>query len=157
MKNNMLTELEKQLEKYLRDFDFAIDWDVKQHRIELSVVLFAENKLNDVIEDEEGVQSEEEVIEFEDSLVLYADDKMQPDDMEYLAVIPFNRKKGMTQGEIQALAQYLADVLVDGQDDLLDFLNDDTIETFELVWNDEAFEEMKQQNKETTMVAYPKY
>lgn len=157
MKNNMLTELEKQLEKYLRDFDFAIDWDVKQHRIELSVVLFAENKLNDVIEDEEGVQSEEEVIEFEDSLVLYADDKMQPDDMEYLAVIPFNRKKGMTQGEIQALAQYLADVLVDGQDDLLDFLNDDTIETFELVWNDEVFEEMKQQNKETTMVAYPKY
>lgn len=157
MKNNMLTELEKQLEKYLGDFDFAIDWDVKQHRIELSVVLFAENKLNDVIEDEEGVQSEEEVIEFEDSLVLYADDKMQPDDMEYLAVIPFNRKKGMTQGEIQALAQYLADVLVDGQDDLLDFLNDDTIETFELVWNDEVFEEMKQQNKETTMVAYPKY
>ena len=157
MKDNMLTELEKQLEKALEEFDFAIDWDVKQHRIEVSVVLFAENKLNDVIEDEEGVQSEEEVIEFEDSLVLYADDKEVPDELEYLAMIPFNRKKGMTKGDITALANYLAEVLVNGQDDLLDFLNDETIETFELVWNDEAFEEMKKNNDETAMVAYPKY
>ncbi|MGX4686859.1 DUF3013 family protein [Vagococcus sp. JNUCC 83] len=157
MKDNMLTELEKQLEKSLGDFDFAIDWDVKQHRIEVSVVLFAENKLNDVIEDEEGTQSEEEVIEFEDSLVLYADDKQTPDELEYLTVIPFNRKKGMTKGDIIALANYLAEVLVNGQDDLLDFLNDETIETFELVWNDAAFEEMKKNNNETAMVAYPKY
>lgn len=49
----------------------------------------------------------------------------------------------MTKGDITALANYLAEVLVNGQDDLLDFLNDETIETFELVWNDEAFEEMK--------------
>lgn len=153
----MLTELEKQLEKALGDFDFAIDWDIRQHRIEVSIVLFAENKLNDVIEDEEGTQSEEEVIEFEDSLVLYADDKEAPDELEYLVAIPFNRKKGMVKGDIKALANYLAEVLVNGQDDLLDFLNDETIETFELVWNDEAFEEAKKNNNETAMVAYPKY
>ncbi len=157
MKDNMLTELEKQLEKSLGDFDFAIDWDVRQHRIEVSVVLFAENKSNDVIEDEEGVQSEEEVIEFEDSLVLYADDKETPDELEYLTVIPFNRKKGMAKEDITALANYLAEVLVNGQDDLLDFLNDETIETFELVWDDAAFEEVKKNNNETAMVAYPKY
>ena len=153
----MLTAIETQLVNKLNDVDFAIDWDVKQHRIEISVVLFAENKLNDVIEDEDGVQSEEEVIEFEDSLVLYADDKEKPDELDYLAVIPFNRKKGMTQGEIVALANYLSEVLVNGQDDLLDFLMDETIETFELIWNEQDFEEMKKNNQDTALVAYPKY
>ena len=157
MKENMLTALETQLLNKLNDVDFAIDWDVKQHRIEISVVLFAENKLNDVIEDEDGVQSEEEVIEFEDSLVLYADDKQEPDELDYLAVIPFDRKKGMTKGEIEALASYLSDVLVNGQDDLLDFLMDETIETFELVWNEEEFAEMKKTYQDTALVAYPKY
>lgn len=156
-KENMLEVLEKELEKQLTDVDFAIDWNPKKHQFEVIVVLFAENKAQESIEDEEGIVSEEEVIEFEDAILFYANGSDVIDKEEYLTTIPFDRKKGLSREWFREFAGFLNDCLIEGQNDLLDFLMDETIETFELKWDEKAFEERVMKIEKNTYVPYPKY
>ena len=68
-KETMLHFLDEQLTKKMSDYEVAIDWDNRNHTIELVFLLFAENKEQWLIDDATGVGSEEEVIEFEDTIV----------------------------------------------------------------------------------------
>lgn len=157
-KENMLTYLEQQLEKKLGNYDFAIDWHTKSHTVEVIVVLYAQNQAEQAIEDTVGTQTEEEVIEFEDSLLLFDPSKSTPPTDDYLAILPFEGKKGLPKQTITAIATYLNDVLTEGESDLMDFLADDEAEIFELNWQAEAFEKILATTKESTdYVAYPKY
>lgn len=156
-KENMLTYLEQQLEKKLGEYDFAIDWNTKSHTVEVIVVLYAQNQGEQAIEDTLGTQTEEEVIEFEDSLLLFDPSKSIPSAGDYLATIPFEGKKGLPKSTINAIATYLNDVLTEGESDLMDFLADDEAEVFELNWQVEAFEKVLAATKPTDYVAYPKY
>lgn len=155
---NMLYFLEAQLEKYLGSYDFAIDWNTKNHTVEIIAVLYAENKSDQVIDDATGVQTEEEIIEFEDSLMLYNPDKFVPEKEAYLTTLPYEGKKGMKKTVLTALAKHLGEVLTEGESDLLDFLADDATETFELNWNASVFEEkLAIANQGNDYVTYPKY
>ncbi|MGY3750066.1 DUF3013 family protein [Vagococcus acidifermentans] len=157
-KENMLTRLERAVEKKLpEDADFAIDWDRKNHTVELIVVLYAANPESQQIEDADGVLSEETVIEFEDSILLYHPEKSVFDAEDYLAVFPYQGKKGLPTAFIDQLAGYLADVVTDGLSDLLDFLADETAEVFELNWQDEEFERRLASADLTDFAAYPNY
>lgn len=156
-KENMLTYLEQQLEKKLGNYDFAIDWNTKSHTVEVIVVLYAQNQGEQAIEDTLGTQTEEEVIEFEDSLLLYDPSKSTPPAEDYLATIPFEGKKGLPKQTIIAMATYLNEVLTEGESDLMDFLADDEAEVFELNWQEDAFEKVLAATKTTDYVAYPKY
>lgn len=155
---NMLYFLEAQLEKFLGDYDFAIDWNTKKHTVEVVAVIYAENKNEQTIDDVQGVQTAEEVIEFEDSIMLYGPTKFVPDETEYLTTIPYEGKKGIKKAVLIALAKYLGEVLTEGENQLLDFLGDDTVEVFELNWNSENFAKiLVEANQSTDYIAYPKY
>ena len=159
-KENMLMYLDEQMSKQLEEYDLAIDWNKKSHSVEVIIHLFAENKKNEQIGDIEGTISEEEYIEFEDGILFYNPTKNQPDAQEYLALIPYEGKKGMKQSILDGFILYLKDVLADGQSDLLDFLSDEKTEFFELNWSQELFEQAIQQceNKtRDTYIAYPSY
>lgn len=156
-KEHLLEVLEKELEKQLKEFDFAIDWHPKKHQFEVIVVLFAENKDQESIEDEEGIVSEEEVIEFEDTVLFYTNPQDEIDKEEYLTTILFDRKKGLSKEWIHQFAKYLNDCLIEGQSDLLDFLSDESLPVFELKWNEEEFTTRTESIKNNTLVAYPKY
>ncbi|MGX6980012.1 DUF3013 family protein [Vagococcus elongatus] len=162
-KKNMLEYLDEQLEKKLKDYDFAIDWDRKTHRVTIIVVLYAHNNQSLKVEDLEGVQSEEEVIEFEDALLLYpqGDQGVEEDREDYLTMLPYEGKKGMTQGEIEGIAGYLFQVLELGEEELMDFLQDETKESFELHWDPKKFQSlvdthMKRKNGQM-YYSYPRY
>ena len=157
-KENLLTYLEAQLEKQLGDYDFAIDWNTKDHTVEVIVVLYAQNQAGTEIEDATGVNTEEDVIEFEDSVLLYDPSRGEVDPEEYLAVLPYAGKKGLDKRTIDVLARYLREVLTTGESDLLDFLGDEEAAIFELKWEQAAFEELLAASKASTdFVAYPKY
>lgn len=156
-KENLLEVLEKELEKKLSEADFAIDWSPKKHQFEVIVVLFAENKEKEAIEDEEGILSEEEVIEFEDTILFYANESDAIDKEEYLTTIKFDRKKGLSREWLRTFATYLEEVLIEGQNDLLDFLMDESIESFELHWDEKVFAEQVSKLDKETFVPYPKY
>ncbi len=53
-KKDLLTYLDEIIEKQVTDYDVALDWDTKNHTIEIVVRLFAENKAQFEIDDAEG-------------------------------------------------------------------------------------------------------
>lgn len=158
-KENMLDYLDKMIAKYLGEYDCAIDWDKKNHTIELIVTLYAQNAKDIQIEDVEGVLSDE-VIEFEDGVLFYHPEKSNFDPEDYLHTIPYEGKKGLPNTQLEAVGAYLQTVLANGESDLLDFLHDEEEEVFELQWLQTAFKlEVKRQEQqmEQQMIAYPSY
>lgn len=159
-KETMLTYLDRQVTKHLGDYEVAIDWDTRNHAIELIVRLFAENTTNVRIDDKEGVTSEEEIIEFEDALLFYDARKTIFDADDYLATIPFEGKKGIKQSVLDAVIAYLPEILVAGQDDLFDFLASEADDaTFELVFSANRLAELQAaiQTDADVFLPYPSY
>ncbi|HPR81447.1 MAG TPA: DUF3013 family protein [Enterococcus sp.] len=157
-KETLITYLDKQLTKKITEYDTAIDWDAKNHTIELVIRLFAENAAGTVIDDAEGVESEEEIIEFEDGILFYNPQKSRFDEEDYLAVIPYEGKKGIQQAVIDGLVDYLQEVLDQGQSDLLDFLSEENEdEFFELQFSEEALDQAIEKYEEKGYLPYPSY
>lgn len=159
-KETMLTYLDQQLTKKITDYDVALDWDRKNHTIEVVFRLFAENSEGERIDDAQGVSSAEEVIEFEDGILFYPADKSTIDPDAYLATIPYEGKKGIQKKIMDGFVDYLKEVLDRGQSDLLDFLADEEQEIFELTWSDESFQaavKAYMKPEDTLYIAYPSY
>lgn len=160
-KENLLDYLDQAIEKTITDYDVALDWDTKNHTIEIIVRLFGENKAHFEIDDVEGVISEEDVIEFEDGILLFNPQKSIFDENDYLAVMPYEGKKGLKKSVVDALIGYLNEVLAEGQSDLLDFLDtDDDTAVFELTFDNQKLAELveeKQQHQSDVYLPYPSY
>lgn len=161
-KKTMVSYLEEQLASQLTDYEVGLDWDRKNHSIEIIFRLFAENPASIALDDVDGVISDEAVIEFEDGILLVDPQKSKYDAADYLAVYPYEGKKGLREGKLAALVSYLKDVLDEGLSDLLDFLNspaDETEEFFELKWDREVFKALVAEKIKTgnEYLPYPSY
>ncbi|MHC5269595.1 DUF3013 family protein [Enterococcus sp. LJL98] len=157
-KETMLSFLDTQLTKKMADYEVALDWDAKNHTIEIVFLLFAENKEQWLIDDASGVGSEEEVIEFEDGILLYHPTKSKVNEEDYLAVLPYEGKKGMKQQELAGLVDYLKEILDEGQSDLLDFLTQEESEVFELTFDEKRYTDcIAKYAGQEQMIAYPSY
>lgn len=157
---DFLHYLDFRLDKKVMDYDVALDWDVKNHSIEIILQLFAENSSGEVIDDAEGTVSEEEIIDFEDGILLIHPDKSIYEIDDYLAVIPYDPKIGFSKGFINGLVDYLIDVLDQGMDDLLDFLDEESEEAYyELNWDPHLLQEKVDEYADELDVylPYPKY
>ncbi|GCF93251.1 hypothetical protein NRIC_11420 [Enterococcus florum] len=156
-KESMIDYLDQYLNKRIPDYELNIAWDTRNRTFEIAFRLYAENKQQIELDDVDGTASEEEIIEFEDAILLYDPEKSVVDTEEYLAVIPYEGKKGMKKAELTAVVDYLREVIEEGQSDLLDFLAEDSDEAvFELHWFDDAFKK-KIDTTETSYFPYPKY
>ncbi|MFV0557303.1 MAG: DUF3013 family protein [Enterococcus sp.] len=159
-KKTILTYLDERLNKKITEYDVALDWDAKNHTIEVVFRLFAENTDQVTIDDLQGVASEEEIIEFEDGVLLYNPQKSKFDAEDYLATIAYEGKKGSPQALLDGLVDYLQEVLDQGQSDLLDFLTDESEEAvFELNWDAAEFAAVcqKYEKGKEIYLAYPSY
>ena len=68
----VLDYLGEALEESDFEFDWKLEWNKRQHAIELYFSIFAENKENHVvIEDVEGTANEGEIIQFEDAICFF--------------------------------------------------------------------------------------
>lgn len=141
VKETMITYLDSYLNKKIPDYELALDWDTRNHSFEIAFRIYGENKGQVEIDDIDGVASEEEIIEFEDAILLVDPAKTTYNSEDFLAVIPYEGKKGMKKNELAAVVDYLKDVIEEGQSDLLDFLADDSEESiFEMKWDESAFQ-----------------
>ncbi|MDU6560498.1 MAG: DUF3013 family protein [Streptococcus vestibularis] len=154
-KFGFLSVLEEELDKHL-DYDFAMDWDKKNHAVEVTFILEAQNSSNVETIDDKGEVSDEDVI-FEDYVLFYNPAKSRFDEEDYLVTIPYEPKKGLSREFLAYFAEILNEVATEGLSDLMDFLSDDGPEEFGLVWDKDAFEKGKAQLEEKEFFAYPRY
>ena len=141
-KFGFLSVLEEELDKHL-DYDFAMDWDKKNHAVEVTFILEAQNSGN--------------VETIDDYVLFYNPAKSRFDEEDYLVTIPYEPKKGLSREFLAYFAETLNEVATEGVSDLMDFLSDDGPEEFGLVWDKEAFDKGKAQLEEKVFFAYPRY
>lgn len=154
-KFGFLSVLEEEMDKHFT-FDYAIDWNKKNHVVKVTFILEAQNQSAVETIDDQGEISNEDIV-FEDYVLFYNQAKSRVDEDDYLVTLPFDAKKGFSREFLAYFAQTLNDVATKGLDDLMDFLADEESTDFALEWDAESFDKGKADLTETTFFAYPRY
>ena len=134
-----LDVLEEELEKNF-PFDFEISWDKRNHAVEVSFLLEAQNAAGVEMVDEDGEVSSDDIL-FEEAVLFYNPAKSTVNAEDYLTVIPYLPKKGFSREFLAYFALFLKDTAEVGLDALMDFLEDPEAEEVVMEWNKEVFEE----------------
>ncbi|EMC17037.1 DUF3013 family protein [Streptococcus mutans] len=154
-KYGFLSVLEEEMDKHFH-YDYALDWNKKNHAVELSFVLEVQNANSVETIDDKGEVSNEDII-FEDYVLFYNPAKSKFDADDYLVTVPYDPKKGLSREYLAYFAQTLNDVAIQGLDDLMDFLTDETVTDFSLEWDTETFDNGRAELEETEYYGYPRY
>lgn len=154
-KYGFLSVIEEEMDKNFA-YDYAMDWDKKNHAVELTFVLEAQNASGVETIDDQGEVSSEDIV-FEDYVLFYNPAKSMFDADDYLVTIPYDPKKGLSREFLAYFAQTLNKIATQGLDDLMDFLSDETAIDFGLDWDAEAFEKGRAELEETEFLGYPRY
>ncbi|WP_205029814.1 DUF3013 family protein [Streptococcus porcinus] len=154
-KFGFLSIIEEEMDKHF-NYDYAMDWDKKNHAVEVTFVLEAQNKAAVETIDDMGEVSQEDIV-FEDYVLFYNPEKSKFDKGDYLVAIPYEPRKGLSREFLQYFVEFLNDVATEGQSDLMDFLDDDSKVDFGLSWDAQAFVQGQEGLEETEFFAYPRY
>ena len=154
-KYGFLSVLKEEMDKHFH-YDYALDWNKKNHAVELSFVLEVQNADSVETIDDKGEVSNEDII-FEDYVLFYNPAKSKFDADDYLVTVPYDPKKGLSRDYLAYFAQTLNDVAIQGLDDLMDFLTDETATDFSLEWDTETFDNGRAELEETEYYGYPRY
>lgn len=154
-KYGFLSVIEEEMDKNFA-YDYAMDWDKKNHAVELTFVLEAQNASGVETIDDQGEVSSEDIV-FEDYVLFYNPAKSMFDADDYLVTIPYDPKKGLSREFLAYFAQTLNEIATQGLDDLMDFLSDETAIDFGLDWDAEAFEKGRAELVEGEFYPYPRY
>ena len=154
-KYGFLDALDKALAKDFT-YDFEINWDKKNHAVEIFYLLDVENPGVAVTDTEDDAEASSENISFEDAVVFYNPTKSKIAVEDYLASFPYEPKKGLSQEFITYFVAFLQETADNELDALTDFLNSDEAE-FAGTFNLEAFEKGLASLTETTFFAYPRH
>ncbi|MEY8462155.1 DUF3013 family protein [Streptococcus merionis] len=137
-------------------YDYEINWDKRNHAVEVGFVLEAQNTAAVQTVDADGEVSSEDIL-FEDYVLFYNPAKSQFDKEDYLVTLPYEPKKGLSREFLVYFAEFLNETVERGLDDLMDFLADQESEEFAIVWDTEAFENGRAALQETAFYSYPRY
>ena len=154
-KHGFLDVLEVALDKHFT-YDYELNWDKKNHAVELAFILEAQNAAGIETVDDEGNASAEDIF-LEEYVLFYDQDKSRFDEVDYLVALPFDAKKGFSAEFLAYFAVFLKDTADQGLDDLMDFLSDETAIDFGLDWDAEAFEKGRADLVEGEFYPYPRY
>ncbi|MTB63488.1 DUF3013 family protein [Streptococcus sp. zg-86] len=154
-KYGFLDVLDQKMEKDF-PYDFEINWDKKNHAVEVAFLLEVENQAGIETVDDEGNRTTEDIF-FEEAVLFYNPLKSTVQEEEYLATIPYEQKKGLSSEFLAYFVEFLAETAEKGLDDLMDFLADEEAEEFAIVWDKEAFENGRAALQEKDFHPYPRY
>lgn len=154
-KYGFLSVLEEEMDQHFH-YDYELNWDKKNHAIELAFLLEAQNQGAVATLDDKGEESSDDIL-FEDYVLFYNPAKSKFDAEDYLATIPYEPKKGLSREFLAYFAAFLNDTVTEGLSDLIDFLEDEEAEDFTIAWDAEAFENGRADLQETEFFGYPRY
>ena len=94
-KYGFLDILEEEMDKVF-PFDFEINWDKKNHAVEVAFLLEVQNTGGVALVDEAGEESDEDIF-FEEAVLFYNPAKSHVEEDAYLTAIPYEPKKGLSR------------------------------------------------------------
>lgn len=155
------------IEKLTFDGEIELNWDQSAFVFELNFTIQAQNTAHTALEwtDQQGSEAvdDTDVVNYEDSVLFYDPSRLNGLDYadDYLTIVPFAGKKGLSKAVLDAFLANLQDTLDDGESDLMDFLDPDSqAETFELTWDKARYDAYLAQQNPTAQqqfLPYPKY
>lgn len=154
-KYGFLDVLEAALDKHFT-YDYELNWDKKNHAVELSFILEVQNAAGIETIDADGTASAEDIF-LEEYVIFYNQEKSRVKADDYLVAVPFDAKKGFSAAFLHYFAEFLNMTADKGLDDLMDFLADPEAEEFAIRWDQEAFEAGKIKVVEDVFYPYPRY
>lgn len=137
-------------------YDYEINWDKKNHAVELFYLLDVENPGVAVTDSDNDDEASSDNISFEEAVVFYHPEKSRINSEDYLVCLPYAPKKGLSQEFITYFVHFLQETADTELDDLMDFLNSDAAE-FAGRFDFEAFEKGQAELTETNFLPYPRY
>ena len=137
-------------------YDYEINWDKKNHAVEVSFLLEVANQEGLTMVDQDGEESDQDIF-FEDAVVFYNPLKSSLAQEDYLACLPYEPKKGLSSQFIHYFVEFLGQTAQDGQDALMDFMADPEAQDFSLVWDQAAFDQGLEKLDEKDFHPYPRY
>lgn len=137
-------------------YDYEINWDKKNHAVEIFYLLDVENPGVAVTDGADDVAASSDNISFEDAVVFFNPDKSTLAEDDYLAAFPYDQKKGLSQEFITYFVGFLQETADTELDALMDFLSSDEPE-FSGTFDMSAFEKGAAELTETTFFPYPRY
>ncbi|EHJ52095.1 DUF3013 family protein [Streptococcus macacae] len=154
-KYGFLDVLDEELGKSF-PFDYEINWNKKNHAVEVAFLLEAENQSGIELLDEAGETMDQDIF-FEEAVIFYNPAKSRIAAGDYLAALPYEPKKGLSREFLAYFVDFLSQTAEEGLDALLDFLADPEAAEFEISWNSQAFDEGRAKLTETEFYPYPRY
>lgn len=154
-KYGFIEVLDQEMDKAF-PFDYEIQWDKRNHAIQLSFLLEIANQEQVALLDEEDQVFAEELL-LEESLLFVNPAKSRYEAADYLTVFPYDPKVGFSREFLTYFVQFLSDLAESGLDAIFDFLQDEEAEDFELVWDQAAFDRGLEQVEEGPSYPYPRY
>lgn len=155
------------IQKLNFDGEIQLNWDQAAFVFELNFTIQVANANQTDLEwaDDSGSEPLEDagVVNYEDSILFYDKNRLNGADYQedYLKVIDFAGKKGLSKAVLDAFLANLQDTLDDGESDLMDFLDaDSTAEVFELTWDQaryEAYLAKQPEANQRVYLPYPRY
>lgn len=154
-KYGFLDVLEVALDQHFT-YDYELNWDKKNHAVELAFILEAQNATGVETIDDDGNASAEDIF-LEEYVLFYTAGKSRFDADDYMVAVPFEAKKGFSAEFLNYFAAFLKDTADQGLDDLMDFLADPEAQEFAIAWDAEAFENGRADLVEREFYPYPRY
>ena len=87
-------------------FDYEINWDKKNHAVEVSFLLEVQNANGIELLDVDGESSTEDIF-FEESVLFYNPAKSHFETEDYLTVVPYEPKKGLSREFLTYFVDFL--------------------------------------------------
>lgn len=160
---NMLDYIGDKMDALDFDGDVNLNWDKEAHVIELEYIITVATNQDFQIEDQEGETAADGSVSYEDAVLFFDQTRMNGADYadQYLTVIPFNGKKGISQASVDAFFDYFQQVLDDGESDMLDFVDGTSDEDqFEVKFDEDEYARLvsaQPEEKAKVFYGYPKY
>lgn len=154
----------------IQDLDFdgtvQLNWDQQAHVFEVNFTMSVANSGHVDLEWTDATDDQpfnDDVVDYEDGVLFFDQNRLNGADYsdDYLTMLPFDGKKGLSQAVLDAFLTSFQEALDDGESDLMDFLDaDSTAETFVLKWPQQRFTQLLADSSETaktTFLPYPSY
>jgi hypothetical protein len=162
MDSDMVSLIKLKLEEQHLPCEWRLEWHKTFHTVEIVLLLEVVHPPDNTLWDKHGSTNYEDTFIFEDSILLYdrQNSKIRTD--EYLASVPFDRKKGMQGGLVDTLVKNIRLTVNAANNELRDFLLDRGEPLFEMHWNEQNFlaslDTLKKIGRyDETYYRYPKY